>query len=314
MPTFKEIFCLFSFYLVHFCTPHPFNSPAFPKGLEYFYYFRITDLDFFRKVFKDFILPNIRTADQLVNGDVPEFNPGKPETFKNHFVCLNVGFSYLGLKLFGLGDGLGDEPFEKGQQYDSRSLGDAGTLRGDFWTPDWDGAFKVDIHGIFLITAYNDEDASAFIKELDKKLLVTPNRPCIKTVYLLHGNPRDGDEGPNDHFGYRGGMSNPQVAGVTFKDKMRYPGSPLIPIGVIVMGYDGDEDKDKRPAWAKDGAFMVTRKLNNLVPEFDAFLADHGPKVFPDIDPKAAALRLGARLFGRWKSGQYILKSLIFLY
>lgn len=78
------------------------------------------------------------------------------------------------------------------------------------------------------------------------------------------------------------------------------------------MGYDGDEDKDKRPAWAKDGAFMVTRKLNNLVPEFDKFLDDHGRKVFPDIKPEDAALRLGARLFGRWKSGQYILECLIF--
>ena len=69
------------------------------------------------------------------------------------------------------------------------------------------------------------------------------------------------------------------------------------------MGYEGDGDKDKRPAWAKDGSFMVTRKLNNLVPEFDEFLLLHGPRIFPDISPNDAALKLGSRLFGRWKNG-----------
>ena len=69
------------------------------------------------------------------------------------------------------------------------------------------------------------------------------------------------------------------------------------------MGYDGDADKDKRPACAKDGSFMVTRKLDNLVPEFDDFLFLHGPLIFSTIPPNNAALKLGARLFGRWKNG-----------
>jgi len=69
------------------------------------------------------------------------------------------------------------------------------------------------------------------------------------------------------------------------------------------MGYEGDADKDKRPAWAKDGSFMVTRKLDNLVPEFDDFLLLHGPRIFAGIPPNEAALKLGARLFGRWKNG-----------
>jgi deferrochelatase/peroxidase EfeB len=207
------------------------------------------------------------------------------------------------MKLFGLDDGLGDDAYVRGQQQDSKFLGDAGTQRGTFWTPDWDGAFKEVIHGIFIIAAYNEKVATAFIQELDNKLLITPNRSCIQKVYLLHGFPRPGTEALNDHFGYRGGMSNPQVAGVTFKDKMRFPGSPIIPAGVIVMGYEGDADKDKRPAWAKDGSFLATRKLNCFVPEFDEFLLLHGPRIFPGIPPNDAALKLGSRLFGRWKNG-----------
>ena len=274
-----------------------------PKALEYFYYFRIKDLPYFRKVFKEFILSKITTADELVNRPPPPVNPTKPESFDFPFLGVNVAFSHLAMKLFGLDDSLGDEAYVRGQQQDSKFLGDAGTQRGTFWTPDWEGAFKEVIHGIFLIVAYNEKVATAFIQELESKLLVTPNRSCIQKVYLLHGFPRAGKEALNDHFGYRGGMSNPQVPGVTFKEKMRYAGSPIIPAGVIVMGYEGDADKDKRPAWAKDGSFMVTRKLDNLVPEFDDFLLLHGPRIFPNIPPNDAALKLGSRLFGRWKNG-----------
>lgn len=258
----------------------------------------MTNVESFRKTFLQFIVPKITTSDDVVNRPPPP--APNPDV---QFLGLNVSFSYLGLKLFGLADSLSDDSFEKGQQQDARSLGDAGTLRGDYWTPKWDPEYKTDIHGIFLITAYNESRATTFIEDLEKAFALPPRRSSIKKVVLVHGFPRDPPEARNDHFGYRGGMSNPQVKDVTFKEKMRYPGAPIIDMGVIVMGYDGDEDKDKRPAWAKDGSFLVTRKLNNLVPEFNQFLLENGPKIFPNIDKQKAADRLGARLFGRWKNG-----------
>ncbi|KAG5652531.1 hypothetical protein H0H81_004688 [Sphagnurus paluster] len=278
------------------------DMPALPKALEYFYYFQITDVDRFRATFGQFIVPKITNALDLTTKPPPP--PPNPSV---QFLGLNVGFSYLGLQMFNLDDDLLDDSFVKGQQQDAKSLGDAGTQRGNFWTPSWDAEYKVDIHGIFLITAYNDAVAAKFVSDMEAAFSITANRKSLKKVVLLKGAPRADPEARNDHFGYRGGMSNPQVRGVSFETpaqpEIRYPGSPIIPLGVIVMGYDGDEDKDKRPAWAKDGAFMVTRKLNNLVPEFDEFLLEHGPRIFPGLTPKAAADRLGARLFGRWKDG-----------
>ena len=280
--------------------------PAMPKALEYFYYFRITNMTVFRKAMKDVVIPKITTADELVNRAPPPVNPRDPKSFEYPFLGVNVGFSHLGMKMFGLDSDLGDAAYVKGQQQDSRELGDAGTLRGNFWTPNWDGPFKEDIHGIFLIVAYNEPVAQKFIQEMEAAFKYTANRSAIHPVIVVHGAPRAEPESRNDHFGYRGGMSNPQVTGVTYKTKMRYPGAPIIPMGTIVMGYDGDEDKNnpaKRPDWSKDGAFMVTRKLNNLVPEFDEFLMLHGPRLFPNEAPEKAALKLGARLFGRWKNG-----------
>lgn len=226
-----------------------------------------------------------------------------PPNPTSQFLGINVGFSYLGLQIVGLTNSLLDDCFEKGQKQDARSFGDSGTQRGYSWTPNWDAEYKVDIHGIFLITAYNDAVASQFVTDMEAAFALPTHRSSIEKVVLLKGYLRPEPHTPNDHLGYRGGMSNPQVKGVTFKTEPRFPGAPIIPIGVIVIGYDGDEDKDRRPAWAKDGSFMVTRKLNTLVPEFDDFLIANGPSFFPDIPVQAAADRLGARLFGRWKNG-----------
>ncbi|KAF8228447.1 Dyp-type peroxidase [Tricholoma matsutake] len=278
--------------------------PALPKALEYFYYFEISNVPKFRETFGKFILPKITTSEEVVNRPPPP--PPNPEV---KFLGVNVGFSYLGLQLFSLNDSLLDDSFEKGQQQDAKSLGDAGTQRGEFWTPNWDPEYKVDIHGIFLITAYNDNVASKFVDDMEAAFALPNRRSSIKKVVLLKGAPRPGADARNDHFGYRGGFGNPQVKGVTYKTEMKYPGAAVIPIGVIVMGYDGDEDKDRRPVWAKDGSFMVTRKLGNLVPEFDEFLLEHGPKSFPDLPLQKAADKLGARLFGRWKNGTPVERS-----
>lgn len=71
--------------------------------------------------------------------------------------------------------------------------------------------------------------------------------------------------------------------------------------GIILVGRDGDEKKDQRPGWAKDGSFLAFRFLQQLVPEFDRFLELNAPRVNdPAVD---TAELLGARLTGRWKSG-----------
>lgn len=68
---------------------------------------------------------------------------------------------------------------------------------------------------------------------------------------------------------------------------------------MILLGRAGDTVT--RPSWALDGSFLAFRLLQQLVPEFDRFLAENAPDVGdPSVD--AAAL-LGARLTGRWHSG-----------
>lgn len=84
------------------------------------------------------------------------------------------------------------------------------------------------------------------------------------------------------------------------------------------MGYQGDpffnDPNNVRPDWTKDGSIMVFRKLEQLVPEFDNFLAKSGPKwrewmsptavkeIAPPLSDKEGAALWGARMIGRWKS------------
>ncbi|KAJ7467944.1 hypothetical protein FB451DRAFT_1257512 [Mycena latifolia] len=277
--------------------------PGLPKALEYFYYFKITDIKHFKRTLRSFALRKIVTSFDLIR-----YPPPPPQTNKDHpFVGFNIAFTSLGVQLFGLDPAeIGDSAFLRGQMADARSLGDPGTGRGEMWSPDWDAEFKTLIHGIFLITAYNEANALGFIQELEAAFTWAPKRSAIKKVVNFHGYPRPGEHGPNDPFGYRGGgMTNPQVKGLTFTDTrpMRYTGTPVVPIGVIVMGREGDEDKDRRPKWAVDGSLIATRKLNCLVPEFDKYCMREGVKLFPKLARNEAAAKLGARLMGRWKNG-----------
>jgi Dyp-type peroxidase family len=84
------------------------------------------------------------------------------------------------------------------------------------------------------------------------------------------------------------------------------PGSDLLWPGAFVHGYRSQQASaldDPGPVadgglpWMKDGAFMVFRRLKQLVPEFDGFV--DGAAGDLDMDPDL----LSARMVGRWRSG-----------
>jgi deferrochelatase/peroxidase EfeB len=280
-----------------------FLRPGLPKNIHYLYYFEITNIPNFRRTLREVVLLLITTAQEV-----------KSTPDKNRLVGLNMSFSAIGLSKLGLTESLHDDSFDKGQLLDAQSLGDSGIERGGHWTPNWDSEFKADIHGVFLVTAHPDTDneAKQLIKILETSFVPDVRRASLKKILLSRGSLRPGDNWPNDFFGFRDGISKPEIEDVTFSktEPMRYTGSSVVDMGVIVMGHDGDEDKAKRPSWAIDGSFMVFRKLKMFAPEFEGFVKQDSARVFPNLDPKAAQDLYGARLVGRWKSG----KDLTFLH
>ena len=102
---------------------------------------------------------------------------------------------------------------------------------------------------------------------------------------------------PAFSFGFNDGISQPGVEGYTTEP---YKGQRVVDAGVILLGNGKDTRTSKL---ATDGSFLVFRKLNQLVPEFNSFLFRNGTGLGGLQSPAEGAKFLGARLFGRWQSG-----------
>jgi deferrochelatase/peroxidase EfeB len=103
------------------------------------------------------------------------------------------------------------------------------------------------------------------------------------------------------------GISQPAVIGFT---QNVLPGQALIDPGELLVGETGD-NADARPPWATGGSFLVFRQMQQMVPEFNKYVADHALSV-PGLNQQENEDLFGARLFGRWKSVSLIASLQIF--
>ncbi|KAF5392263.1 hypothetical protein D9757_001579 [Collybiopsis confluens] len=265
--------------------------PGLNKAYEYFLFFRFDKIDGFRGIMRSHIIPKISTAKQvfemLKKKEFPLNGLPNPEW---EYVGCSVGFSSIGLSKLGLDDYLYDEAFHWGQKRDARDLGDKGTEKEGIFNPEWEDKYLEEIHGVFQITAHNDTMGRAFVKQLKRDLQYAKG---IKEVVYFSTAFRPMPYTRQEHFGFRDGISKPEIKGYTFDDEL--------PIR--------DLEKERRPAWAVDGSFFVFRKLKQLVPEFNGYLRENGMKLFPNLPPEDASHKLGARMFGRWKSGTPVVLS-----
>ena len=67
--------------------------------------------------------------------------------------------------------------------------------------------------------------------------------------------------------------------------------------------------KDAGPAWAKDGSFLVYRRLRQDVGAFHQFLFETGKKLTKPLAHDSASRFVGSQLVGRWPSGCPVLRS-----
>ncbi|KAJ6572004.1 dye-decolorizing peroxidase precursor [Mycena capillaripes] len=243
------------------------------KKKELFFFFSISNSGKFKEKLKSVILPLVTTTTQLLNVTA------QPTT------ALNIAFSQTGLLALNINDTLNDAPFQGGQLGDISNLGDPGTVN---WVPQFVGT---SIHGVILLASDTVDNIDTTLASLKSKL-----GNSITEIYSLQGASRPDEEEGHEHFGYLDGISNPAVEGF----QAPLPGQAVVPTGEILVGETGDAVS--RPAWAKDGSFLVFRQLKQLVPEFNKFLTDN-PIHIPALTPKQGSDLLGARMVGRWKSG-----------
>jgi Dyp-type peroxidase family len=146
-----------------------------------------------------------------------------------------------------------------------------------------------------------------------------------------------------EHFGFKDGVSQPGIRGVlksnpsTFLTPRSLPkpadpnaiefaqfGQPLICPGEFVLGYPRQSDASGQlasapytllpepnaiaPTWAKNGSFLVYRRLRQDVPGFYEFISSQVEKLQADGLTNINSDLLSALIVGRWKNGAPIAK------
>jgi Dyp-type peroxidase family len=161
----------------------------------------------------------------------------------------------------------------------------------------------------------------------------------VHVLHKDHGANLPGALAGHEHFGFLDGVSQPGIRGVVSGDptdvltprqnprepkNQGKPGQDLLWPGEFVFGYEyqdpskdvsepsNDKTKtafhqgklsDAGPIWAKNGSFLVFRRLRQDVEAFHSFLNQQA-KVLGH-DPTF----IGAKIVGRWPSGAPILRS-----
>ncbi|KIJ36125.1 hypothetical protein M422DRAFT_179814 [Sphaerobolus stellatus SS14] len=249
------------------------------KDKELFFFFVINDATTFKNKLQSDIHSLVTSANQLLT------------VATQPITAVNLAFSKPGLDTLGITDNLGDILFNAGQEDTALAIGDD--------VNNWVSAFRnKGVHGLFILLSDTEANIDSELANIQSIL-----GGSITEVHRLAGAARPGDQEGHEHFGFVDGISQPALDGFNIAK----PGQISIPPGIIILGADGDNSTNfplvsSRPAWAKDGSFLAFRQLQQLVPEFDLFLANN-PLNVPGLTAEEGSELLGARMVGRWKSG-----------
>lgn len=310
------------------------NEPAFAMGEiqadlllghtkkeELLLFFEITDAGAFKALLRRTPITSARDV-YRPKGEACARATGEPPPNPRYGVAFTLaGLEALGAKgVDDLDREEGARPFVEGLAKRAvRELNDADPTT---WRV---GRADQPIHGVFVVTGAEPGDIVRGLAALlpkGGKLKLGFNE-----IASFTGNTRPGELDGHEHFGFLDGVSQPGLRGCV--DEARtvpltpnadpaepdqgLPGQDLIWPGEFVFGYPEQDPKAagfpekgqvKRPPlpWMRDGAFLVVRRLTQLVPEMH-----EGIRQEAERNGITDAPRLEAQLVGRWPSGTPII-------
>src|SRR5262245_30061135 len=251
-------------------------------------------------------------------------------------VWANVAFSAPGLRALARQpadvDAFEDEAFRVGLAARSSSLGDPPDVLDREGSPKkWlVGGTPEKTPDILLIVAADR------LEQLDDKVRSFKDGLAgLNCIYEERGEDLPGLLAGHEHFGFKDGISQPGVRGRApdppheFLTPRRIhpddslsayfasPGEPLIRPGQFVFGYDTQDPltggigrRPGAPEWAKNGSFLVYRRLRQDVGRFWGFMTTKAAELAakPGFEGLTAE-RLAALLVGRWPSGAPVART-----
>lgn len=219
---------------------------------------------------------------------------------------FNLLLSISGLRLLEAPElELFEGAFQEGMPTRAAHLGDVDESAPEKWVPPFQG----DIHALAILAADREEDMGRLQTQLSHH-----THACkVVEVGALDGHARPGENHSHEHFGFRDGISQPGVIGLTDEPK---PGQEMIPAGEFILGYPTQPENAPPPsqpsgayqpvpappppafpAWASNGSFFVFRRLRQDVAGFNRFVESASAETSLRRD------LMEAKLVGRYKSG-----------
>lgn len=243
----------------------------------------------------------------------------------------NVAFTFQGLrKLRDDADLFTDAAFRQGMHARAELLGDPVEPDAPGHPGNWVIGSPDRVPDLVVIFAGDDpgwlgEEVLRFQAGLNEGLEVMYVQQGATLPYPMTGH---------EHFGFKDGVSQPGIRGRVSDAPSDWltprgnpadpgqgePGQDLVWPGEFVFGYPGQDPDDVArpgpvaeagPGWARNGSFLVFRKMRQDVPGFDAFVRSAAERLARE-HPALAGLtpeKLAARLVGRWKSGAPVVRT-----
>jgi Dyp-type peroxidase family len=229
---------------------------------------------------------------------------------------MNIALTHPGLAALGVAESelaLFPEAFMQGMAARSQLLGDV----DDSAPANWVGPFasRDGVHGLLILAA----DAPDSLERLARSHSQRMAANGVEVVFDDAGRVRE-DQPGHEHFGFRDGVSQPGIRGVTRRQNPKnngqgLPGQDLLWPGEFVIGYPtqipkpdpsaeekgANENPGPRPrsgpGWTVDGSYLVFRRLRQDVPGFHRMLAQGAAEQGVSVE------QFGAKLVGRYPSG-----------
>jgi Dyp-type peroxidase family len=193
--------------------------------------------------------------------------------------------------------------FTEGMRARATTIGDVDRSAPESWDP----IFSDEIHAVALVAA----DAEDQVVHWKERVGHHAHANHVTVLGAIDGRVREGDQRGHEHFGFKDGISQPGITGLTEGEGK--PGQELLPAGEFILGQPrlGEEgapqptgyepvpapQRPPFPAWAQNGSYATLRRLRQDVAAFRSFLAANANATGGDGE------MLGAKMVGRYKSG-----------